>query len=211
MKRVVLFAVILGFFSTAAAPFVPSGWESDLETARRRSIKENKPILLLISGPDWCGPCRALHNNLISDRYFNKILQKYAIGLFIYVPYKNMSAKTKNDIKQTRKALPHGGVPRYAVVDSNMQKLSTPQKRTAHAFMQAVSEASVKIGGNEVDELGKLVFYKPKNTRKKYANPKVRSRRVSGYQRVVSCKTIRCSKTKSSNRSNTKNPCSLRK
>ncbi|HCQ12673.1 thioredoxin family protein, partial [Flavobacterium sp.] len=39
-------------------------WKSSLEEAKIEAAKENKQILLVFSGSDWCAPCMKLEKNI---------------------------------------------------------------------------------------------------------------------------------------------------
>ncbi|RTY92186.1 thioredoxin family protein [Flavobacterium sp. RSP46] len=55
-------------------------WESDFNDAKIKAIKENKNILLVFSGSDWCAPCIKLENTIWkSEDFKNEAKQKWVI------------------------------------------------------------------------------------------------------------------------------------
>ena len=65
---------------------VPKGWTEDFEEARQQAAKEGKFVLMVFSGSDWCGPCKALEREVLSQRkYMGKLSQKY-VPLMVSLP-----------------------------------------------------------------------------------------------------------------------------
>lgn len=66
-----LFTGIFGF---------SQNWKSDFDIATAQAIKENKNILLVFSGSDWCAPCIKLENTIWKSEEFKKeAAQKWVI------------------------------------------------------------------------------------------------------------------------------------
>jgi len=48
-------------------------WETDFEVAKTKAKKNNKPILMLFTGSDWCPPCKMLKKDFFhSDEFIAK-------------------------------------------------------------------------------------------------------------------------------------------
>ena len=47
-------------------------WKTNFEEAKAQSISENKNILLVFSGSDWCAPCIKLENTIWKSEDFKK-------------------------------------------------------------------------------------------------------------------------------------------
>jgi thioredoxin-related protein len=47
-------------------------WKTNFEEAKTQSKKENKSILLVFSGSDWCAPCIKLENTIWKSEDFKK-------------------------------------------------------------------------------------------------------------------------------------------
>ena len=54
-----IIVVIIVFMSSLS---YSQNWQSNFEAAKTLALKENKNILLVFSGSDWCAPCIKLEN-----------------------------------------------------------------------------------------------------------------------------------------------------
>ena len=126
--------------SLLAVDYTPKGWLTDVDTAKKLSAEKKLPILVLISGPEWCPPCRALERTVINERSFQSFVKANAVGLFINLPRGN----TTRELKQTLQKFSffQNQVPAYALVDSNLKVLTVPKKRSVFEFKKAITEAS---------------------------------------------------------------------
>lgn len=91
-------------------------WHTDLQTALSESAKTGKPVMLLVTGSTWCGPCQNLERNVLSSSTFKKYAQKNLVLLKADIPRarKDMSAETQKIINKYHK----GGVPTIYIIDS---------------------------------------------------------------------------------------------
>lgn len=65
MKRI--FVVVVFFLSFSA---IAQNWQTSFEEAKSKAIKENKNIVLVFSGSDWCAPCMKLEKNVWNSNVF---------------------------------------------------------------------------------------------------------------------------------------------
>ncbi|RTZ03486.1 thioredoxin family protein [Flavobacterium sp. RSP49] len=73
-KYTLILFLLLGTFGYS------QNWESDFNDAKTQAIKENKNILLVFSGSDWCAPCIKLENTIWkSEDFKNEAEQKWVI------------------------------------------------------------------------------------------------------------------------------------
>ncbi|MGB7842276.1 MAG: thioredoxin family protein [Salinimicrobium sp.] len=56
-------------------------WSNDLEEAKTQAQKENKEILLVFQGSDWCAPCIKLDREIWTSSEF----KEYAKGHYVLV------------------------------------------------------------------------------------------------------------------------------
>lgn len=63
-------------------------WNTDLETAKRKAASENKKILLVFSGSDWCSRCIELEKLVWSNATFKDEANKNWILLRADFPEK---------------------------------------------------------------------------------------------------------------------------
>ena len=65
--------------ATASFAFGSEGWMTDWEAAKAKSKAENKPILINLTGSDWCGWCIKLEKNVFSTKEFKEFAAKNVI------------------------------------------------------------------------------------------------------------------------------------
>ncbi len=65
MKKVV---VALLFISLTQA--YSQNWKTNFEEVKKEATEQNKRILLVFSGSDWCGPCIKLDKNIWQSKEF---------------------------------------------------------------------------------------------------------------------------------------------
>lgn len=73
MKK--LFLAIL-LFCGAFLTFADANWTDNFRLATQLAQKENKPILMLFTGSDWCGFCIKMEQNAFSNPAFGDFLNK---------------------------------------------------------------------------------------------------------------------------------------
>ena len=56
--------------SLTVAAQADEGWVVDFEKAKAQAAKEGKSILMEFTGSDWCPPCMALHDNVLTQPEF---------------------------------------------------------------------------------------------------------------------------------------------
>ncbi|MEM9078323.1 MAG: thioredoxin family protein [Bacteroidota bacterium] len=124
MKKVVQFQFIafsLFFFSAHLA--LSQNWNSTYSDALLQARTENKPIILVFSGSDWCGPCIRFKKNILDSEEFIDFASKN------YVLYNaDFPRKKKNSLSQAKldankglaeKYNPKGHFPLVVVLDKN--------------------------------------------------------------------------------------------
>jgi len=73
MKRILIIALILcGVSALAQTEDSTLTWLTNLEEAQEISKKEKKPILMYITGSDWCPPCKLLKKDFFETEEFAK-------------------------------------------------------------------------------------------------------------------------------------------
>jgi thioredoxin-related protein len=118
MKRIgllmVLFISSLGF---------SQNWRSSLEEAKIEATKENKQILLVFSGSDWCAPCMKLEKNIWQSEVFkNEADEKYILIKADFPKKKanQLSAElSENNKKLAEKYNKEGNFPLVVLLDKN--------------------------------------------------------------------------------------------
>jgi thiol-disulfide isomerase/thioredoxin len=74
-----LFSSDLGFYVGHEAPETPElAWEADFKTALERSKKEDRPLMVMMTAT-WCGPCKMLELETLSDPWIRHFLSKFVV------------------------------------------------------------------------------------------------------------------------------------
>ena len=90
-KGILFFSLVLLNLTTVFA----QEWQIDLVTAKDIANKENKTILLVFQGSDWCAPCIKLNRDVWSTDYFKKYAQDHYVMLQADFPRKRANALPK--------------------------------------------------------------------------------------------------------------------
>lgn len=93
MKKI---ALIISFLLPIA--LFSQNWKSNFEEAKTEAVKQEKNILLVFSGSDWCAPCIKLDKNIWQSEEFKKYSDQN------YVLYKaDFPKKKANQLSDTLK------------------------------------------------------------------------------------------------------------
>ncbi|MBK5213283.1 MAG: thioredoxin family protein [Flavobacteriaceae bacterium] len=88
MKKIVsLFAAIVFSITLSAQE-----WQTDFETAKQISSEENRPIILVFQGSDWCAPCIKLDREIWSTYEFKNYSKDHFVMLQADFPRKKKNA-----------------------------------------------------------------------------------------------------------------------
>ena len=120
MMKKILTAVLL-FCAVILGATAPEGWLTDFDQAKTLAQKQNKKIMLLFTGSDWCGWCIKLNKDVLSKSDFNRIARKHFVLLYLDSPHKKpMPAAQEQYNQQIRRKLRlGGGVPTAVIMDPN--------------------------------------------------------------------------------------------
>ncbi len=91
MKRFLLAVAVIccgATLSAATGATTPKGWLDHFGTARQQSKQSNRPILLLVTGSDWCPYCVKLKKNVLDKPEFKKFAKDNLILVFADSPSK---------------------------------------------------------------------------------------------------------------------------
>ena len=118
-------------------------WQPSFEIAQTKAKHENKPVLLVFSGSDWCAPCIKLDQNIWASTPF-KTHAKTAYSLYkADFPRKKQHQLAPAFIEQNQKLAerynPKGHFPLVLVLNSEGQVLGrtgyrkiSPEKYIKH-------------------------------------------------------------------------------
>ena len=92
---------MLVLLCTALFAGTPSGWTADFAGAQRRARQENRPVLVLFTGSDWCGWCVKLHRDVLSKPAFRKFAESKKLEL-VYLDFPRKSAMSAEEKQRNR-------------------------------------------------------------------------------------------------------------
>ena len=70
----------------AAGSTTPQGWYDDFAAAEKEAKKTGRPILLLLTGSDWCPYCVKLKQNALDKKDFKSFAKKRLILVYADFP-----------------------------------------------------------------------------------------------------------------------------
>jgi thioredoxin-related protein len=117
-------ALIIASSSLALAG--SKGWETNWEAAKAKSKAENKPILINLTGSDWCGWCIKLEKEVFSSKEFQEFAAANVVLFEADFPKKKaVPAELKAQNEILKKEYLASGYPTVYLLDSEGKKLST--------------------------------------------------------------------------------------
>jgi thioredoxin-related protein len=99
-------------------------WLTDFSAAKKKAKDENKPILMLFTGSDWCPWCIKWEKESFSQTEFKEYAQKNLVLLMVDFPNKKPLPKAQqraNDALQDKFKIEE--YPTVVMLDSNAKKL----------------------------------------------------------------------------------------
>lgn len=142
MKKAFL---IIGLLLLNATVILAQEWHTDFETAKEIATNENKPIILVFQGSDWCAPCIKLDKEIWNTATF----KKYAIEKYVMLQAdfprrkKNAlsAAQTKANAALAEAYNTHGIFPFVVVLDSegNIYGATSYKKTTPSAYIELLN------------------------------------------------------------------------
>lgn len=88
MKKAILVFCAIAFTITLSA----QEWQTDFETAKQISSVENRPIILVFQGSDWCAPCIKLDREIWSSDEFKSYSKEHFVMLQADFPRKKINS-----------------------------------------------------------------------------------------------------------------------
>lgn len=104
-------------------------WQTDWQTAKSLAQKENRPIILVFSGSDWCAPCIKLDKKIWQSEDFKAYAKDHYVMLKADFP-----RRKKNRLPEAQQAKneklaeiynPNGNFPLVVVLNAKGKVLGT--------------------------------------------------------------------------------------
>lgn len=148
MKTLIRSLVVLAA-SASIALAGSEGWLTDWEAAKAKSKAENKPILINVTGSDWCGACIQLEKDVFSTAAFKDFAAGKVILMLADLPEKT---KLPDALRKQNEALEEEyateGFPTVLLLDAEGKKLSADMgdyEGDAAGFLKILKEALAKV------------------------------------------------------------------
>lgn len=141
LKKVIFPIFVLLFTLNLSA----QNWQTDLETAKELAQKENKEILLVFQGSDWCAPCIKLDREIWTSEEFKDFSKTHYILVKADFPRRKknqlVSAQQEKNNKLAEKYNPNGFFPLVVVMDKEGHVLGKTgyKKVTPHEYIEILN------------------------------------------------------------------------
>ncbi|PKP19031.1 MAG: thioredoxin family protein [Bacteroidetes bacterium HGW-Bacteroidetes-21] len=130
MKATLLVLLSLSFstlFSQKITPLDSMLWLTNYESAMANAKENNKPIILVFSGSDWCKPCIKLRENILVSQEFSNWAKENAVLLSLDFPRQKKNALPEAQVahneKMAEKFNKNGVFPIVIIIDQNEKVL----------------------------------------------------------------------------------------
>ncbi len=122
MKKIIL--VIIVFVSSFG---FSQEWQTDFEAAKKIATEQDKNIIIVFSGSDWCAPCIKLDKNIWQSEAFKTEATKDWVILKADFPRKKANELSKEQTEHNRKLAEkynnEGSFPLVVLLDKNAKVL----------------------------------------------------------------------------------------
>jgi thiol:disulfide interchange protein len=127
-------------------------WMTNWEEAKAKAKAENKPILINLTGSDWCGWCIKIEKEVFSSKEFQEFAAANVILMEADFPKKKeLPAELKAQNDALKKQYLNGGYPTVYLLDAEGNKLSEDigelEGGTA-AYIKTISDLIAKSKAN---------------------------------------------------------------
>ena len=75
-------------FGAPTGATTPAGWLDSFDEALALAKKTDRPVLMLITGSDWCPACIALKTKVLPTKEFKDLADAKLVLLFVDIPRK---------------------------------------------------------------------------------------------------------------------------
>ncbi len=115
MKKLILSLLLLATV-TARAELT---WLTDLDEAKKVATKENKKLLVDVTGSDWCGYCIKLHKEVFDTPEFEKFAKDYVLVELDFPKRKEQPAAEKAKNQAAQKKYGVNGFPTVIIMNTS--------------------------------------------------------------------------------------------
>lgn len=97
MKKLALISLLLFSWFTYA-----QDWQYNFEESKQLAAQENKNIIMIFSGSDWCAPCIRLEKNIWQSEEFKAEAEKKWVLLKLNFPRKKSNQLSEEQTQHNR-------------------------------------------------------------------------------------------------------------
>lgn len=98
-------------------------WQTDFEKSKELAVSENKTIVLVFAGSDWCAPCMKLEKEIWESEAFKAYAKNNYVMHKADFPRKKKNQVESEQVKRNKqlaeKYNPKGYFPFVAIIDKN--------------------------------------------------------------------------------------------
>ncbi|PYL73229.1 MAG: thioredoxin family protein [Verrucomicrobia bacterium] len=122
--RLILLATTVCISLGAACSHGESGWLNDYKRAQQEAKTNNKFLLLDFTGSDWCGWCKKLDKEILSQSQFKDYARENLVLLEVDFPRaKPQNAEVRKQNQELAQQYQVEGFPTIVVLNGDGQKL----------------------------------------------------------------------------------------
>ena len=122
--RLILVAATVCISLGAACSHGESGWLNDYKRAQQEAKTNNKFLLLDFTGSDWCGWCKKLDKEILSQSQFKDYARENLVLLEVDFPRaKPQNAEVRKQNQELAQQYQVEGFPTIVVLNGDGQKL----------------------------------------------------------------------------------------
>lgn len=78
----------------------PTTWQTDFEEAKQVAIEQDKKILMVFAGSDWCAPCIKLKKKILVTEEFQGFEKDNVVVLYLDFPKRKKNRLSKELTRQ---------------------------------------------------------------------------------------------------------------
>lgn len=151
MKKFLLTIFAAIFAVTLFAGDAPRGWTTDINAALARAKRENKRVLILFTGSDWCGFCVRLKDDVLNKSAFKNLARDNFILVYFDFPRRNPPSDAQMRIqRQWQQRFGVRGYPTVIIVDGEGNKVGEiGGYRQEEAFLTELRKYLPQRRGNQ--------------------------------------------------------------
>lgn len=120
IKNKLLASLIMLFVSSMV---FAQNWQTDFEKSKELAAAENKTIILVFQGSDWCAPCIKLEKNIWENEVFKTYAKKHYVMYKADFPRKKANKLAPEQVKRNKelaaKYNAKGYFPFVAIIDKH--------------------------------------------------------------------------------------------